>query len=117
MWLFRLWRDFLRFALRYRVGKRWYARWRLRDVSTDIRSAADVEHDLVRLGPPVVPVLERKLDDRFAETRLTALRSLLAIDRARALPHVRRLAADRDRAVARAARGLLEQHERAAGEP
>jgi hypothetical protein len=83
-------------------------------VSTDVRSGADAEHDLVRLGAPIVPVIEDRLGDRLPETRLTALRILLRIDRERALSHAPRLAADRDPRIAREARQALELRERAA---
>ena len=106
--LYALWRDWLKVLLRYGIFKRMYARWRLREVSTDVRSSSDAEHDLIRLGRPVIPVLLDRLDGGYAEVRATALRTLLAIDRPQALAQARRLATDADPRVASLARQLLQ---------
>ena len=113
--LFVLWRDALKVLLRYGVLARVYARWRLRDVSTDVRSGADVEHDLVRLGKTIAPVLVQQLDEGFPEVRVTALRTLCRVDRERGLAQARRLAGDDDPQVASVARQAIQRAE-ASGE-
>ena len=113
--LYRLWRDAVKALLRYAFFARIYARWRLREVSTDVRSSADAEHDLVRLGQPVIPVLLDRLDEGYAEVRTTALRCLLALDRPQALAHARRLADDADPRVASLARQMLQNEPGADG--
>jgi hypothetical protein len=110
------WRELLKILMRYGIVKRMYARWRLREVSVDVRSSADAEHDLVRLGRPIIPVLVGRLHDGYSEVRTTSLRILDAIDRERAWTEARRLATDEDPRVAALARRLVRRGEAADGE-
>ena len=96
-WLYSL----RKFLLRYDFFKRIFARRFLKGIdSIDIRARADVEHQLVRMGRPVIGVLVAHMHSSDPRIRATALRSLATIDPELARPHILHLTRDRNPEVA-----------------
>lgn len=100
--------ELRKFLLRYNFFKRMFVkRWLEELEPKNIREAADLERELVKLGRPIVKLLIRHLKHEAPDVRLTALRALYAIDPQRAKPHVFELINDPQRMVSDFARQTL----------